>query len=84
MWGTDLNSPFPPQVTYIYPWPNVPVNLVRACERRLQGCEDIGPGAGLPAENLDLPPSEQFFSKNVQFLAKFPVLPLFLAIFDPN
>ena len=59
MCGTDLNSPFSPQVTYIYPWPNVPVNLVRACERRLQGCEDIGPGAGLPAENLDLPHVEQ-------------------------
>ena len=27
--------------------------------------------AGLPAENLDLPPSEQFFSKNVQFCQIF-------------
>ena len=38
MCGTHLNSPFPPQVTCIYPWPNVPVNLTCACECRLLGC----------------------------------------------
>ena len=49
-------------------------------------CSGVHQVTGLPAENLDLPPSEHFFSQELpnfaNFLAKLAVFTPFLVIFS--
>ena len=61
----------------------LPWSLVhyRWCNRLGSLKASTQPPAGLPAENLDLPPSEQFFSKNVQFCPIFGKISCFYPFF---